>query len=95
MLAEQMWDVRKRAESKMTVRYPFVEGRPKLPLIEMKGTAEVIKEEVGKSGMQFQSILSYKITYYEYFIIACDEDMYISGMENKDILHLQHINHFH
>lgn len=48
-----MWDVRKRAESKMTVRYPFVEGRPKLPLIEMKGTAEVIKEEVGKSGMQF------------------------------------------
>lgn len=46
-----MWDVRKREESKMTVRYLFLEGRPELPLIEMKGTAEVIMGEVGKSEM--------------------------------------------
>lgn len=41
MLAEQLWNVRKRKESKITVRYPFLEGRQDLPL-EMKGTAEVI-----------------------------------------------------
>lgn len=46
-----MWDVRERKESRMTVRYPFLEERPELSLAEMKRAANIFIGEMGKSGM--------------------------------------------